>query len=730
MHSNSGAKAVIIVLALVAALAAIDYAGNQGSNAITGYQIVEEIDYSIPGFVLERGWNLIGITDDMAGKTTNDIKGQCDIRYAFAYDDAAELHLMATPTRAAPIVKELEGNAMWVYAANKCRYNPTATPENVAKGKRSTFNGINTTIITRDMNRKKIKDLPGCGNKIEKAWVYQPSGASEEQDEAESYVGWTRLLPNDKIADAYTGRGMVVKTTGKCILFPNYPATETGNSEQGDGEEKFYSDFPISPPKKVVLVVDSDTYGSLMEEINRFANDISSDMDTNVKVLSNSFVSPEDVKEALLSEKASDGDFDGVIFIGNIPFQYAHTKGSVLGGPAPSDAWYLDLEGRNQYNPGAGHYEDCGNGNMCTVASGGVSYVEIDAGDGLKSVPRWSGRIFPPLGRPDRLGLLKKYFDRNHDYRLGKISYEGALVYGPDNSLTVCTDYNECFSNVKTSLVDSGIASEDKITAIVALTQQESTKGTYLAKQRELHRFEQMTAHGEPTGFYAGNGEKLSYSDFVKNPPGALFSSFASCSVGAFHATNNLASAYVFEGNGLAAYASTTPILAGNIFARRALSGSSYAILGSGGRLYEAFGFRANHYFHILGDPTLRINEPAGGCVLAFNTLSLDFGNIDLAKIAKIDRVMQKAVKIKNQGSEDCSIKSISYDPESQLEGFGSGGININELPYTLKPGEVVEMTVIISPPDSAKGYIAMPLKFVTNGLQYIKELPLTITVE
>ncbi|MBI2137009.1 hypothetical protein HYU12_00655, partial [Candidatus Woesearchaeota archaeon] len=68
MHDNQGAKAAIIILALVAALTAIDYIGNQHNNAITGHQTAEES--KIPGFVLEKGWNLIGITDDMTGKTT------------------------------------------------------------------------------------------------------------------------------------------------------------------------------------------------------------------------------------------------------------------------------------------------------------------------------------------------------------------------------------------------------------------------------------------------------------------------------------------------------------------------------------------------------------------------------------------------------------------------------------------------------------------------------------
>ena len=110
-------KTLALVLVILLALWAIDTSQN---NILTGYEVsMGEIDYSIPGFVLERGWNLIGITKNMVDNTIRGIQGKCDVKYAFAYDDEAEPHLMATPTKGSSIPNVLEGNAMWLYTHNK-----------------------------------------------------------------------------------------------------------------------------------------------------------------------------------------------------------------------------------------------------------------------------------------------------------------------------------------------------------------------------------------------------------------------------------------------------------------------------------------------------------------------------------------------------------------------------------------------------------------------------------
>ncbi|MBI2137942.1 hypothetical protein HYU12_05535, partial [Candidatus Woesearchaeota archaeon] len=61
----------------------------------------------------------------------------------------------------------------------------------------------------------KLQDIKIRGCNIEKAWVYLPSGVSEQREEEESYVGWQSLLPNDFLGDGYTGKGMVIKV-GDC----------------------------------------------------------------------------------------------------------------------------------------------------------------------------------------------------------------------------------------------------------------------------------------------------------------------------------------------------------------------------------------------------------------------------------------------------------------------------------------------------------------------------------
>lgn len=487
----------------------------------------------------------------------------------------------------------------------------------------------------------------------------------------------------------------------------------------------FYSDFPLPTPKKVVLVVGDTTYQTLKMEIDRFANDISSDLKTNVKILNKNYNSPAEVKDSLLKEKNNNGDFDGVIFIGDIPWQYIYMgyidiEGGVSTFYRPSDAWLIDLENNSNYtektNPG------CYPISLpeCSVSK----YIEINPP--YKNIQRWSGRIMPPIGKSDRIELLKKYFDRNHEYKTGKLKYEGALIYSPDPTLHTCKTFDECLSNAKRSFVDTGMTTEDKLNIIIGVSSQK-TKTAYLLNHQKNYKFEFINAHGTTTAFSTlkDSGESISYSDIVNNKPGALFYNFLSCNVGSFDVSDNLATAYVFEGNGLAAYASTV-----TIYVSDPLNNPNFEnfLIGTGARLYEVY--PSMHFLEILGDPTIRINEPPKSkCRLAFNQTNIDFGVINISEGITEENVRSGKgrlyLKIKNEGLDACNLKFVMTDT--------SVGIENLLAPLTLKPNEIYEFGIRIMIPEDLESNKKIAssalLRFISNDPQYIKTLPVLITL-
>ncbi len=506
----------------------------------------------------------------------------------------------------------------------------------------------------------------------------------------------------------------------------------TTDNKQLVANSMFY-DFSITPPKKIVLVVDKSTYQMIKVEIDRFANDIATDLNAGVKILDNNYGSPSKVKSALIQEKNNNGDFQGVIFIGDIPPQYIRTKNTGQS-PAVSDSWYLDLEERNLYAEKINN--ECKDPNLVNPEGKCItSYFEVESGFGYKTISRWSGRITPTLGKSDRTGLLKRYFVRNHDYRRGNLKYEGALIYGPDPSLNACTQYEKCFLAADKHFVDeTHITTKDKLSVIAAITPDENTEAEYLSKQKEPFRFQLVNAHGGTTSFKSGIGkisDMVTYSELIDNNPGALFSIFLSCSVGAFDVKDNLASAYIFEGKGLAAYSASLPIFTQSPF-EPTFSDISYFILGSGGRLYEAFNTR--HHFNILGDPTVRIKEPSKeGCKLVFDTsqTGVNFNLRISEKGVENSEEYKKQIKIKNVGSDTCYISFAEVVHEEWSSGF-----SYSKPKEKIDPGEIVEFEIspaILSYTSDEWGVnqtvssLAF-IKFVTNGLGYLNSIPVKVS--
>lgn len=510
-------------------------------------------------------------------------------------------------------------------------------------------------------------------------------------------------------------------------------------------QEVFYSDLPVSKPTKVVLVIDRTTYDTLKTEIDRFAADISLDLNVSIAKLVDNFNSPSEVKDSLKNEKNTNGDFQGVILIGDIPFQYTFQlefvsmTGSLNASEMNAladDNYYLDLEEKNIYVEKTRTTFNCNDAqrvfNPCPDIILGVGTIT--------DTNRWISRILPPLSKSNRMELLKNYFDRDHAYRQGNLHYDGALVYGPnvlgccpwyDQQFTTCKDFNDCFSEAKKTFVDTGITTEDKLKIIIG-SDNDSTKDAYLLEQQKPYKIQYISTHGSPTSLWLDNNEYLFYSDLVNNPTGVLFTCTDACMQCLFDYKDNLATAYLFEGNGLA-------VLSGgwNPFASMANDGLDL-VIGAGGRTYETTKY--NVVFG--GDPTLKINDAPlnkSKCKLVINQTRIDFGNITVSKDGNIiSEGKQKWIKIKNDGSDPC-ILDQPYITPSFVFGSYPDVHNLQFANYTLEPGETLDVGIGLVSGDYLMNYfnfsgtnsleITGTMKFISNDPQYIKSIPVTATL-
>jgi hypothetical protein len=159
----------------------------------------------------------------------------------------------------------------------------------------------------------------------------------------------------------------------------------------------------------VYVIVNASIYEDIKFHIDRYIEDIQR-IGFKATILLFSGGKPEDMK-AILRNALSEG-LVGCLFVGDIPYavyedrEFDHEE-------FPIDLFYMDLNGIWRDIDNNGKYDQ-------------------HLGDRTPEI--WVGRIkAPDMYRENEVSLIKKYLDKNHNYRTGTLSLpERALIYIDD----------------------------------------------------------------------------------------------------------------------------------------------------------------------------------------------------------------------------------------------------------------------------------------------------------
>lgn len=499
--------------------------------------------------------------------------------------------------------------------------------------------------------------------------------------------------------------------------------------------------------KPIILVVDQSIYSAIESEVSVFKQDLESDLKTSVKVISRQWNTANEVKNALTAEKQGN-DFSGVILIGNIPWPLVRTveitkkvtPAEWLEPPAPDDNWYINF-GETGHEFVERNDASCTNETCAGIFFDSKVLSRITPHNWTGELSRWVGRIKAPFWKENIAVFIASYLRRNHAYRTGQKTYRGGLIYAPDATLNPCQG-NACVARARDRFGEIFFLPRgENLDVLVPQSKEGGTKANYLNITRTSYRYQGITAHGTMTSFVTPPDD-VRYSDIVNAKPGALFYDFSSCSVGNFSEKENLMTAYVFEGDGLAARGFTTPIFGQSPFTDLQTS-EEHRILAMGGRIFESYPRQSTET--ILGDPTLRIQPPRKeGCTLAFDRKSVDFGSVTLSfsgpgrfPLFRPFGSEEKILHMKNIGTGVCAVTVLGSRAGAGLGQMTRDGKVINiygQAAHAIKPGEVIEFKVTVAIPgefyflnlDGDHLAIDGDLIFVSNDEHYLVRFPVT----
>ena len=349
---------------------------------------------------------------------------------------------------------------------------------------------------------------------------------------------------------------------------------------------------PIRLPKTndslVAVIVNSDLYSRIQTSLDQYVNDLIED-GYSVEVDLWSGGNYQDLRDSLKNKWAYSG-LVGAVLVGDLPVAWYEMY--IWGAEEfPIDYYFMELDGAWSDSDGDGLLEG------------------LSAGSGDLGPEIWVGRLAPTnLVWGNQAQLLENYFTKNHNYRIGILSFpHRALSFVDDHWY----DFDDC------DLSDA----YDDVTVITDFNQTIATN--YKQKLLESYEWIQLCAHSSCWAHtfliddgYPGGGSVYNYEIHALQPH-ALFYNLFACSNTRFMETNNLGNWYIFvDDYGLLAIGSTK-------------SGSMlyfddfYIPLGQGKSIGDAYkqwfevqaqyGFddwEQGWYFgmNVLGDPTLTID--------------------------------------------------------------------------------------------------------------------------
>jgi len=397
----------------------------------------------------------------------------------------------------------------------------------------------------------------------------------------------------------------------------------------------------IQQKGSVVLVVDESTYNALSNEIATFKSDIESDSNLDVSVLHRNWAKGSEIRSELVKLFQNEG-LQGAILIGDIPIMYHTTKYQGQVYPAsPSDYYYQKLDTKDW------------------IEETSDTIIQNIDQKYVYSRTIWTGRLMPPGNNStQKIELLRSYFDRNHKYRVGQLSYDGMLFVDSHDAVSNVQDFNNTVSQIAdyTNLYQQS----SKVETAYA-TDASARKSSILGKITKNYEIMSFNVHGTSKSQFIGGSSYINKEDITANPPGSLFIALESCSNGDISDSEYLAGWYLFSGKSLLVKANsdvTFYIGWGDL-----ASLIEYKLIAAGASFGDMYKISTGGQQSILfGDPTLTIRDKnfVNGpklTALDENTINLGQKNINQVK----DDDVLKTIRIKNNGEFTLELSRYSF---------------------------------------------------------------------
>jgi hypothetical protein len=191
---------------------------------------------------------------------------------------------------------------------------------------------------------------------------------------------------------------------------------------------------PVTTRGKVLIFADSTTANALSVELARLENDLRGDGWWPISFKTGPSSTVQSVKNQIIASHNADPlNVKSVLLLGNIPIPYSGNANwdghAEHAGAWPSDAYYADVNGiwtdvsinnvtparaANVNIPGDGKFDQSYMPTAAELQVGRVDFRRLNA---------------PAFGAADAVGLMKRYLDKNHKWRIGDYAVQNkALV--------------------------------------------------------------------------------------------------------------------------------------------------------------------------------------------------------------------------------------------------------------------------------------------------------------
>ncbi|MDD5753094.1 MAG: hypothetical protein PHI45_03380, partial [Candidatus Pacebacteria bacterium] len=348
----------------------------------------------------------------------------------------------------------------------------------------------------------------------------------------------------------------------------------------------------------ILLVVDNNTYNELSNEILRLEKDIEKENKYTASILSGDWPNPDQLRNSLVQSYEKE-KLAGAILIGDIPIVYLVTEYQGKNYPrVVSDYFYQKLD-----------KEEWVKQTSNTVVQ---SIDQKSAQD--RSI--WTSRLYVPTinNFNQRTNILKDYFDRNHDYRIGEISYDKKMLFVDSQSAELLKG-KDIYPDLK-NLVDNipnytNLYDNFSYIDIAYALDPEERKQDIMEKAKNNYEIMIINVHGSPTSQWIGESTYIASEEIKNIKPGSLFIALESCSNGDFSNPNYIAGWYLFSGQSLLVKANSTVTFyvgAENYLLRPEYFIEGYRPISNGSDFGEIYRVdNGGQQLLLFGDPTLSI---------------------------------------------------------------------------------------------------------------------------